>query len=659
MSGLALGLLVLLLLMGTGVLGSWVLGLRSGGLQVLGVYVIACVELVTVALFLSLFDAMTRGALVVGVALVFAAAAAVWILAGCPRVALPRPRLAGSPPPLLLLAVIVALAVSYVVALIIGTPPNGWDPLNYHLPRAAFWAESGHIGYIADAYDQRLNFNPPNGEIGLAFILSVTRQERLAALVQFFAALACAAGVFALARRIDRPRREAAFGALLFLTLPIVLLQASGVKNDLVVASFLLAATVFLLGGSRGEHLVATLATALAVGTKFTAAYGVVVLLVLAVVARPSGLRVRRVGCLAVGALVGSYWYAVNLHNTGRVLGDQSSVPGLTAPLQPAENAVTAFGDLVDMFDLSGGRGKDILFFVIAAAVLAAAFLLHHRGSRQALLGAAIVVSPVVFLILAEQLGRPALLDLYDALGKPQAYLAEGDEISSSPTTASDTASWFGAAGLLLTTAAATLTLRSPRLTRTAAVVAVVPLLWLALVALTLTYHPWEGRFYVFAIACSAALWGFALRVPAAAWGVVLVAATTAALSLVHYVEKPSGLRLLDRRETPSVWTQARWQVQSQHDPALGPALRFADESVPPHTTIALALGANEFGYPVFGPHLSRRVLLLPFGSNARDLPARWIFADAGRSAEIDTTCWRPAFRSDAAVVFARRETCG
>lgn len=648
MGGSALGLLVLLFLVGTGVLGSWLLGLH-GGLLALGVYVIAYTQLVALALFLSSFDAMTRGTLVAGVALVFIATIGAWILGGSPRWAFPRPRLKDSPRPLVVVAIAVALALAYVFALIVGTAPNGWDPLNYHLPRAAFWSQSGHIGYIADAYDQRLNFNPPHGEIGLAVVLSVTRQERLAAFVQFFAALACAAGVFALARRIGRPRREATFGALLFLALPIVLLQASGVKNDLVVASFLLAASVFVLGQSRRELLLATFATALAVGTKFTAAYGVVVLLLLAVVGRPADIRLLRLAAVAVGALAGSYWYAVNLHNTGELLGDQSNVPGLTAPFQPPENVVTAFGDVVDMFDLSGAGGWNILLFVIAAVGLSAALLLRRTGVRRALLAGVIVASPLALLFLTDHVGRPLLLDLYDALGKPQAYLAVGDEVSSSPTTASDTASWFGPVGLLLVTTTAVVALRSRPRRVTATVVGLVPLLWLAMVAVTLTYHPWEGRFYVFAVACSAALWGTALRSPAAAWGVVAVAAITAGLSVVHYVEKPAS----------SVWKQARWEVQSQHDPPLGPALRFVDASVPSHTTIGLALGANEFGYPVFGPHLSRHVLLVPFGSNGRDLHAKWLFADAGRSKEIDTACWRPALQSEAGVVFSSSGTCG
>src|ERR687898_350216 len=104
----------------------------------------------------------------------------------------------------------------------------------------------------------------------------------------------------------------------------------------------------------------------------------------------------------------------------------------------------------------------------------------------------------------ARRLGGPALLRLSELLGTPQAYLGVRDEVSSSPTTASDTASWFGPGGFLLMVGvglAATMLIKRRGLPRLARALALAPLLWLALVALTLTYHPWQGRFFVFPVA--------------------------------------------------------------------------------------------------------------------------------------------------------------
>jgi len=667
-SGSLLGFLALALLAATGLTVTAAFPIQRPVELVLAVYVIAWAELIGLFLFLSAFDAVTRTALLAGLVLVFVAAlATVFILGGSKRLPSSPRRAFGDtnePRPLVLLTVVVSVGLAYIIALIVGTPPNGWDPMNYHLARAAFWLQSGGVGYIKEAYDQRLNFNPPNGEIGFAFVLGVTREENLVGFVQFFAALACATGVFAIARRLGLGRAEAAFGALVFLSLPLVALQSSTAKNDLIVASFLVAALPFLLGDSRREIALGSIAVALAVGTKFTAAYGLAILLAIVLVAPRTLLPLRIAGLLA-GGTAGSYWYFVNARETGHFLGDQSNVPGLTAPLHPPENLLSAFGTLVDSLDLSGARGADVLIYPLAGIVIAIALsAVYGEIGKKSGLVVAVVVSalPLLLLLVSKQLGRPALVRLDDALGHPKGFLATGDSTTSSPTTASDTASWYGPAGLLLVTTTGIAALSFARRKSIAApnlVCALAPLGMFTLVALTLTYNPWLGRFFIFPVALSASLWGLALRSKGTAWATAALAGVTLVLSLVHYAEKPSGLRLLDRSApSTSVWTMKRWQVQSQHDPAIGPVFRFLDQDVPRRASIGLALGANDFGYPAFGPHLDRRVELVPFGSSTRELDAGWVLASHERTAEIDHSCWRESFQSDEATVFRRADSC-
>jgi Dolichyl-phosphate-mannose-protein mannosyltransferase len=655
-TGGLLGILVLALLGATGLLIALILPGRGIAQRALAAYVVAAAEAVALSFFLSAFDAMTRGTLIAGAILLFLAALASWQLAWAPHPVSLRASFVHVSPsaPGLVLGAIVAVALAYVFALILGTPPNGWDPLNYHLARAAFWVQAHHIGYIRDAYDQRLNFNPPNAEVGIAFLMGVTRDERAAGLVQFLAALSCAVGVFALARRAHLSRAQAAWGALLFVLLPIVLLQSTDAKNDVVVASFLVAAAVFILDDTTASLALAGVATALAVGAKFTAAYGLVLLAALALLAPTRRLWPLRILTIAAGALIGSYWYLVNYHETGHLLGDQSGTGKLTAPFDPAANVVTAYGDALDTLDLSGAQGKFILLFVVAGLAVAAATIRH--GKRLAVAAGAVVMSPLVILVLSEHVGRPGLLHLYDLVGKPPGYLAVGDGVSSSPTTASDTASWFGPLGLLLVTTTAVATayrVRHGRTHRWTLVLALAPFAWLVLAALTLTYHPWQGRFFIFPVALSAALWGGLLVNRAAAWTAVALVCTTALLSLAHYVEKPVGLG-----SPVSVWKMPRWELQSSHDPPLGPLLRFVEENLPAHASVGLALGTNGFGFPFFGPHLSRRLVLVPTNSSGRETETGWLVADAQRTSQIDGTCWRVLFHSDRGAVFRRTAEC-
>jgi hypothetical protein len=666
--GAALGIVVLVVVGSGAFLFASMLGVRTIAELVVATYVIAFGEIVGLVLLLSAFaDELTRAGLVIGSGAIFAGASGIRLLTGGPPLPhMPRSlgRTLRPPRSLLALGSIVALALGYALALILRTPPNGWDQLNYHLARAAFWLEYG-VGYIGSAYDERLNIYPPNGEIPFSFLMGVTREENAAALAQFVAALAASVGVFALGGRFGLRGREACFGALLFLGLPIVLLQATTTKNDLVVVSLLVSSAVLVLADSRRAIAVGSLACALAVGAKFTAGYGATVLLALALLALPPSLRLWRVAGIASGVVLGSYWYVVNAYEGGGLLGDRPSIPGLTSIGHPRENVLAFLGLLVDWLDLSGSEGADLLLYVVAAGLVVLLLLWRNgdtRSSRRwSVVAGLAVVSPLLLWLVTTHAGRPALLALSDALDSPQAYLAEGAQ-ASSPTVASDTGSWFGPLGVLLvsgTAVAAVVLYRRRTVERIVLVAALAPLAWTILVALTLTYHPWQGRFFVFPVALSASLWGLVLRRTALAWSAVALTATTVALTLTHYVEKPSGLRLLEGNQPTSVWKLTRSQVQSQHDPSLEPVFRFVDESVPETDSIALALGANDFGYPPFGPRLRRAVQLVPGGSSASDVDSDWLLANPERAAEIDKACWTVAFQSAAGTVFRRADNCG
>lgn len=662
MSGALLGFLALLLIVGAGALVAATIGVDGVGEVLLVAYVVAFAEIVGLSLLLSVSDGLTRGYMLGGAMALLVIGAAVCTLHRR-RVAVNlRPaRVLIESRHCLVLGVVVAVAFAYVFALLIGTPPNGWDPLNYHLSRVAFWLQSNRIGYVEPTYDERVNLNPPDAEIGSAFALGITHDEVFTGIVQLAAALACAVAVFGIARRIGSGVREAAFGALLFSTLPIVLLQASLSKNDLVVASLLLAAVFFLLGERHTDVVFSAVATALAVGTKTTALYGLVVLVIVAAVAQPVTRRAIRLAAIGAGALTGSYWYVINLVETGHFFGDQSAQQNVTATLHLGSNVVTAVGTAVDLLDLSGARGRDILIYLVVAVVVAAISFSSTRSWRSALSVALWGLVPLVLLAVTDHLGRPALVHLSNAVGDSRGYLATG-AAAASPTIASDTASWFGPIGFICVVAVTGFAMFSQRrraaLPRPAVVFAFAPLMWFALVALTLSYNPFLGRFFIFPVALSAVLWGRVLRWPTAASGLVVLAVVTAGLALVHYAEKPAGVRLLDRSRQPSVWNMARWDVQSQHDPALSPVLQFFDEQVGTHASVALALSDNGFGYPMFGPHLTRHVALVSSGSNAREVTAQWLYASRDRVAQIDTSCWQPQLQSSEGSVYRRLPDC-
>lgn len=647
------------LVAGTGLAVAATLRLRDLPRLILGAYVVGFAEVVGLILLLSAFEAVTRAAILVAVAGLFAASVAGWFLSGAPGlppVSVGRLRALKHTPIVLVLAVVSGLALVYVLALIVGTPPNNPDSLTYHLARAAFWSQENGIHYIADAYDERLNAHPPNAEIVLTFLLEVGQNERLTGFVQFIAAFVTALGVFALARELRLGRREAAFGALLFLTLPIVLLQASTAQNDLVAVSLLIAATVFLLGDTRRELVLVALATALAISTKVPAAYGVPILGALALMTPPSTYRKQRVAAVVAGAVVGSYWYIVNLVQTGNPLGDISEKTKLVALLEPTENFLGGYARLIDAFDLSGAVQADILVYALAAFAVVMMLLIGARKSRTqavrpALLTGALVSMPITFVPIGYALWR-VFAKLHDVLDAPDGFLPVKGW--GARTLSSDTISWFGPVGFLLVVglgAASIVLVRRRFLPPVALVFGAAPLVWFVLIALSLAYDPTQGRFFMFPVALSASLWGLILRTDRFAIAAVAIASTTATLSLVNFYEKPSGLRLLERDPQPivvvsylppldSVWGVERWEAQSLAQLETRNSLRFLAE-LPSDATVALALRFNDLGYPAFGAGLDRYVDLIPFGSNARVSDAEWLLATPQRAHEINRACWR------------------
>ena len=153
-----------------------------------------------------------------------------------------------------------------MAALIVGTAPNDYDALWYHLARAAFWKQQHAIAYIAGANDARLNGFPPNAEIAASFTMILGRTERFAGFVQLAALAGDEVAVAGIARRIGLSVRQALFGALLFATLPVVVLQSATALNDLVFGAFLACCAYFLFTWRPVTLALAALALGLALG---------------------------------------------------------------------------------------------------------------------------------------------------------------------------------------------------------------------------------------------------------------------------------------------------------------------------------------------------------------------------------------------------------
>ena len=554
---------------------------------------------------------------------------------------------------MLALAAVVACELAYVLALALFTPQNDGDAIHYHLTRAALWRQDGALGTIDGTADVRMNAFPPNAEILTSATMVLSASARYVGLVQLVAALVTALAVAGIARRIGLGRRPAAFGALLFLALPIVALQASTALNDVVVASLVAAGAYFVLGRTRHDAVAAATAVALLVGTKVTGLIALPGLALLAVVAHRGPARLRALAAIAAGALVGAYWYAVNLWRTDDLFGgfpdDQRG------GLDPVDWLGRFDRLLLDALELPGAAGRDRLLYVAAAAVVLCVGLLvvrTRRGRLGVVLAAGLTLLPLLVLPVRDGLVRVHQKAWFE-LGRSD--LGDLDP-GRSGTKAGTLFTWYGPVGALLVLAVGVLVIRRVRrgaLPAGAVVLALAPFLWVAGVAVAVTYFEWNGRFAMGGFALAAATWGVLLDVRPAAWAAVAVSAVTVGLTLVHYDEKPSGVRLLEPTSAQSVWTAPRWEVQGIV-PSLGTLIRLTDETIPAGSTIAVwpspfpeegQRGIQLLPFPLLGTGLDRRLVYARDAATAERKDASWLILPD----DALTPCadgWREAFRA-------------
>ena len=644
------------------------LRLRSPLELLLATYVFSSALVVALSLLLSPGQSLNVQSALAGSLAILAVATPGWLLAGRPLPPSPRSAFDAAAEALRdrllgVLALVLAVAFAYSLALAFLTPVNDGDALAYHLARAAFWHQTGGIGYVDGAVDSRLNGNPPNAEIGMLFTMLLAGSDRFVAIPQLAAYVALIACVVGLARQIGRSAREAILGGLLFGSLPVVVVQASTALNDLVVAAFLATATYFGLRPGRPALIVFALALGLALGTKLTAliALPIVLAAIFAGRARKDWLPIG--AATLVGMTLGSLWYVVNQLESGQLDGGLAEDFGQRAEPSLGADIVTFARLLLDATDLSGTHGSFLLAYVaVAGTLIALACVLRIESRSRLLLAAGGMLAAAPLLI------RPIFGPLQDfvfrgwaALGRPPT--AEFELGWNLNVVADPALSWFGPLGALLFFGAITTLVlwRRERLSGLAVLFSFSPFAMLALLAVTVIWDPYRGRLIIVGVALAASTWGLVLRWRAVGIAVVAIAATASAASLLNVQGKPSGIGAVLGVANPfglsveTVWGAPRSDVQARSRPGFdSDVLRFVGDSIPPGVTIAAAPRINDFLSPYFGDRLSRTVLLVSPGQTAPP-EAEWLVISPSTGVRRCPRSWQQELALEAGWSIERR----
>ncbi len=585
------------------------LRLRSLTSTVVAVYLLAFAQIVGLSELLSLGRAVGESGYLIGELAVTAIAVLVWSRT---RYLPPRPhfpRGIREHPLVALLLVVVTAAVAYQAFIALATPPTNWDSLTYHLPRAAQWVQHGGLGYVDAAPTQRINVFPPNAEIAIAYTLALARGDWLVAAPQLLAELILLVTIFGTARRLGFARSSAAFAALLFATFSNIALESVTSQNDLVVASFVAAAAMFIIGREPREQALAGLAIGLALGTKLTAVFALAPIAVLAVLVLRRRALLTAGWSLAAFAAFGAFGYVANLERTGNPF----------APHQERFEAHPSLGGTISttlrvfyrFFDLPGFATVYLVMVVGLVAVLVTAMIL--QGSRRpawrvkdALLFALPVLSPLWIPLVAL-----AARNLFSAVHVPvnAAHSTATRFRYGVNGMADEDISYFGPLGpALLLPFAALPAVNWLRGRRDGVQVLLGATLFLFIVELAVVYkyNAWIGRFVTLPSALCAPLLAVAYKRRALAGGAVIIGVLSLALAHAFNVNKPAGL------EAAPIWSLPRSATVSISS-FVGPRMASSvSDALQGRGRIGAVMGPEDPSYMLYGSDFRRTVVYLP-----------------------------------------------
>ena len=300
------------------------------------------------------------------------------------------------------------------------------------------------------------------------------------------------------------------------------------------------------------------------VGTKGTVVFAVPVLVAFVLASQPRSRWWSLAAAGAVGLAAGSFWFVLNLAETG----DPGGGTGFDQGLDPVLERVRL--SFVDLFELSDAEGTGFLaspLWGLGALAVAStvAAVIAVRGRLRAG-GVALLVGVMAFF------AAPLVVTWARVADRVLAHAGSEVGLTNGPTTRlpagfieSPMHSSYGLAFVVLLVGAGVLVVDDVRRRRLpgGALIALVGVpTALLLTALALAYDPQRMRYIVFSVALAATVLGTALRVRALAWTAVALTAITLTVSVAYFVPRPAGLALLSENRSPE--RSARWFVQAE-----------------------------------------------------------------------------------------------
>lgn len=166
-------------------------------------------------------------------------------------------------------ALMLALIVFQVMALALLAllyPPDNVDAMSYHLARVMHWQQNQSVATYPTNIERQVQLNP-FAEFVLLHLQILTGGDHFANLVQWFALLLSVVGISEIARKLGADHNTQLVAALLCVSIPLGILEASSPQNDYVVTAGLVCFVSFGLSlVEQPEQLVWAIGAGLALG---------------------------------------------------------------------------------------------------------------------------------------------------------------------------------------------------------------------------------------------------------------------------------------------------------------------------------------------------------------------------------------------------------
>lgn len=544
------------------------------------------------------------------------------------RIRLEVQKLKREPLPALLI-LFTALSYAFALVQVIHIPQNNMDSLSTHLSRIVYWRQNGSfLPWETLRLDQV--WYPLNAQLQTYWTLLFLGSDRLVGAVQWLAALVSAAGVFGLARAFGYGRRQAAFAALIFLSFPLVALQATTTQTDLMTTAFFVPAVYFLMLGMRDGRLSLLSLSALSLGIGIGVKKSFFLLLpVLTVFIALALLQWGRrsvkpfmlwsLSAVVSAALFGAYLYAVNWMYFGSPFGSPEYLDTMIETPQSLPDAFERTPHLAALTPAPAPQ-PGILLEILYNAPRLLYQALDTSGLPRPLDGYAHKVKMRAARIFFAWIGFEDI--------EGTAYTAPGHVFSFADKNINEEShAWYGPLSFLLIFPALLLETRRGLKTRRYLLAAPLAglLLFLPLeILLRPGWDPFQGRYFAPLVAVCAPLMAVWFREKGSAWHEWVIGGLAVMILAVTLLYNPSKPTLGKFAEEFHVWTNPDrifiQTIQRKNDREM---YYLVEKFVPADGTLGYYIPFFVLDYPLFGETLSRR--LVPLVSYAQVADVEWL----------------------------------